>query len=68
MALKTCPDCGGPLSSRASSCPKCGRMRSKAPAAALWIILLIVICLVVWMVVARREVDQRRERIEQLTR
>jgi hypothetical protein len=25
MALRTCPDCGGPLSSTAKACPRCGR-------------------------------------------
>ena len=30
MALEACPDCGGPLSSRAASCPTCG-YRARRP-------------------------------------
>ena len=48
MALKTCPDCGNPVSTKAEACPGCGRAVTAPGRAGMRVAFLVaVIALVV---------------------
>lgn len=47
-ALKTCPDCGGRVSKRATNCPHCGRSTPGFSVGRVLVLLLLV--LIAWAV------------------
>lgn len=43
MAIKPCKECGGPVSDKAESCPKCGAKQKKKTSAIAWVGLILLV-------------------------
>lgn len=49
MALKPCKECGGPVSDKAESCPKCGAKQPKKTSVLTWICVgMLGLAAVIW--------------------
>jgi hypothetical protein len=51
MAMTTCKECGGPISTSAIACPTCG-IKTKSPASYSKIEKLVLLAIVVLIVIA----------------
>ena len=43
MAIKPCKECGGPVSDKAESCPRCGAKQPKKTSIFTWVVLVFII-------------------------
>ncbi|WP_180161056.1 hypothetical protein [Acinetobacter sp. YH12064] len=43
MTIKPCKECGGPVSSKAESCPKCGAKQPKKTSVLTWVVLGVIV-------------------------
>jgi len=50
MALKKCKECGGDVSSKAESCPRCGRpLRTSSAGCTAALLFLLIIGILIWV-------------------
>lgn len=67
MAINPCKECGGPVSDKAKSCPKCGAALPKKTSVFTWVILGVIIFTVLLAIFGGTKETENNKKLNQLS-